>query len=159
IVVDRGGRNVLVANYGGGSVCVLPIESDGRLKPASSFVQHEGSSANPQRQEAPHAHSINLDPAGRFAAVADLGPDQIRVYRLHAQRGTLTANAPPFAKLPPGAGPRHFAFHPRAPFAYAINELNSTVTAFAYDFDKGVLSPQQTVTTVPDGFNGQNYPA
>ncbi|MDR3636306.1 MAG: lactonase family protein [Isosphaeraceae bacterium] len=159
LVDDPGGRNVLVANYGGGSVCVLPIQPDGRLKSASSFVQHEGSGANPQRQEAPHAHSINLDPAGRFAAVADLGLDQVRVYRFAAAPGTLTPNDPPFVKLPPGAGPRHFAFHPRAPFAYAINELNSTVTAFGYDGEKGILSPFQTVTTVPEGYRGENYPA
>lgn len=159
IVVDGAGRNALVANYGGGSAAALPIEPDGRLQPASSVVQHEGSSANPQRQEAPHAHSINLDPAGRFAAVADLGLDQIRIYRFNADKGTLTPNDPPFAKLPPGAGPRHFAFHPRAPFAYAINELNSTVTAFAYDAQKGELASLQTVRTIPEDFKGENYPA
>lgn len=159
LVVDTNGRNVLVANYGGGSACVLPIGADGRLSPASSFVQHEGSSANPKRQEGPHAHSINLDPGGRFAAVADLGLDQVRVYRFDDQRGTLTSNEPPFVKLPPGAGPRHFAFHPRAPFAYVINELNSTVTALGYDSAKGMLSPLQTARTVPDDFQGQNYPA
>ena len=159
LVVDPAGRNVLVANYGGGSVCVLPIESDGRLRPATSFIQHEGSSANPQRQEAPHAHSINLDPAGHFAAVADLGLDQVRIDRFDAERGTLTPNDPAFASLPPGAGPRHFAFHPRAPFAYVINELNSTVTAFGYDAQRGTLSSLQTASTVPTDFRGQNFPA
>lgn len=159
LVVDTKGHNVLVANYGGGSACVLPIGPDGRLGSATSFNQHLGSSANPQRQEGPHAHSINLDPEGRFAAVADLGLDQVRVYRFDDQRGALTPNDPAFAKLPPGAGPRHFAFHPRAPFAYVINELNSTVTAFGYDSQKGVLTPLQTASTVPDGFQGQNYPA
>lgn len=159
LVVDTAGRNVLVANYGGGSACVLPLDPDGRLRPASSVVQHQGSSANPQRQEAPHAHSINLDPAGRFAAVADLGLDQVRVYRFDGERGTLTANDPPFVKLPLGAGPRHFAFHPRAAFAYVINELNSTVTAFGFDGETGVLSAFQTARTVPDDFKGENYPA
>ncbi len=159
LIVDKGGRHVLVANYGGGSACVLPIGGDGRVESSSSFVQHTGSSANPQRQEAPHAHSINLDSANRFAVVADLGLDQVRVYRYDAARGTITPNDPPFVALAPGSGPRHFAFHPSASFAYVINELNSTVTAFAYDADKGVLSTIQSVRTIPDGFKKPNYPA
>jgi 6-phosphogluconolactonase len=149
LVVDRAGKNVLVANYGGGSVAVLPIDADGRLRPASSFVQHKGSSVNPKRQEAPHAHSINLDPSGAFAAVADLGLDKVLIYRFDSSAGSLTANDPPHATVAPGAGPRHFAFHPSGRFAYVINEMNSTVTAFNYDAKKGTLSEIDTKSTVP----------
>src|SRR5438034_7764746 len=133
IVVDAAGKNALVANYGGGSVASLPIGADGRLSPPSSTIQHAGSSVDPQRQEGPHAHSINLDAANRFVFAADLGLDQVLVYRFDAARGTLTPNEPPFAPVTPGAGPRHFAFHPTGRFAYVINELDSTVTAFSYD--------------------------
>jgi 6-phosphogluconolactonase len=156
LVVDRTGGNVLVANYGGGSVAVLPIDKDGRLRPASSFVQHKGSSVNPKRQEAPHAHSINVDPAGAFAVVADLGLDKVLVYRFDAAAGTLTANDPPHAAVSPGAGPRHFAFHPSGRFAYVINEMNSTVTAFAYDAKKGTLSEIDTKSTLPGPQQGNS---
>jgi 6-phosphogluconolactonase len=156
LVVDRTGQNVLVANYGGGSVAVLPIEKDGRLKSASSFIQHEGKSVNPRRQEAPHAHSINLDPAGAFAVVADLGLDKVLVYRFDPAAGMLTANNPPHATVSPGAGPRHFAFHPSGRFAYVINEMNSTVTAFAYDAEKGALSEIDTESTLPGPQQGNS---
>ena len=151
LVVDREGRNVLVANYGGGSVAVLPIETDGRLKPASSFVQHTGSSVNPSRQKEPHAHSINVDAADRFAYVADLGLDKVFVYRYDSARGTLTANNPPFATVKPGAGPRHFALHPGGKFAYVINELVCTVTAFRNDAERGTLTEIHTASTLPEG--------
>ncbi len=159
LAVDNQGKYVLVANYGGGSVAVLPIQSDGRLGEATSFVQHEGKSVNPQRQEAPHAHSINLDAANRFAIVADLGLDKLLVYRFDATKGTLTPNDPPFVSVAPGAGPRHFAFHPNGRFAYVINELNSTVTAFRYDASKGILTELQTVTTLAGNFQGNNWTA
>jgi 6-phosphogluconolactonase len=149
LVVDRAGKNVLVANYGGGSVAVLPIEQDGRLRPASSFIQHKGSSVNPKRQEAPHAHSVNLDPTGAFAVVADLGLDKVLVYRFNSAAGTLAANDPPHASVAAGAGPRHFAFHPSGRFAYVINEMNSTVTAFDYDAEKGTLTEIETKSTLP----------
>ncbi len=159
VTVDREGKNVLAANYGGGSVACLPIGDDGRLKEATSFIQHEGSSVDPRRQKEPHAHSVNLDAAGRFAFVADLGLDKIMVYRLDAAAGKLTPNNPPSAAVASGAGPRHFAFHPGGRFAYVINELNSTVTAFAYDADRGALAIIQTVSTLPAGFSDVNYPA
>jgi 6-phosphogluconolactonase len=150
LVVDKAGRNVLVANYGGGSVAVLPIDKDGRLKEASAFVQHEpppGAAENVR----PRAHSINLDPANRFAYVPDLGLDQVRIYRFSSEAGTLQPNEPPFVSLPPGAGPRHFAFHPNGRFAYVINEKSVTLTAFAHDPDGGGLKPYQTITTLPAG--------
>jgi 6-phosphogluconolactonase len=159
LVVERHGRQVLAANYGSGSICVLPIGADGRLGEATSFVQHHGSSVNPERQEAPHAHSINLDAAGRFAFVADLGLDQVLVYRFDSAHGTLTRNDPPSIKLASGAGPRHFAFHPNGRFAYVINEIHSTLTAMEYDADRGTLKERQTVSTLPRGFTGNNSTA
>ena len=151
LVVDKAGRNALVANYGGGSVAVVPIGPDGALKPPSAFIQHTGSSVNPQRQKEPHAHSINLDPANRFAYAADLGLDKVLVYRFDADKGSLVANDPPFAQVAAGAGPRHFAIHPNGRFAYVINELNLTVTAFRRDSDGGSLTDLQTISTLPPG--------
>jgi 6-phosphogluconolactonase len=159
LVIDRAGKHVLVANYGGGSVSVLPIESDGRLGKATAFVQHKGSGLNRQRQEGPHAHSINLDAANRFAVVADLGLDKVFVYRFDAAKGTLTPNEPPSVSVAPGAGPRHFAFHPNGKNAYVINELASTVTACHYDGDRGILEPLQTISTLPKDFKGSNTTA
>ena len=149
LVVDKDGRNVLVANYGGGSVAVLPLEKNGRLKSASAFVQHTGSSVNPQRQKGPHAHSINLDPANRFAYVADLGLDKILIYRFDQAKGLLTLNNPSSASVKPGAGPRHLAIHPTGKFAYVINEIDCTITAFSNDTAKGELRELHTLTTLP----------
>lgn len=156
LVVDREGKNVLVANYTGGSVASLPIDPDGRLREASSFIQHKGSSVNPNRQEGPHAHSINLDAGNRFACAADLGLDQVLVYRYDPAKGTLTLNATGTGTVAPGAGPRHFAFHPNGKYAYVINEMNSTVTAFNYNAEQGVLKVIQTVPTLPEGFKGSS---
>jgi 6-phosphogluconolactonase len=151
LVVDAAGKNVLVANYGGGSVAVLPIGEDGRLKPSSAFVQHTGSSINPERQKQPHAHSINLDPSNRAAYVADLGLDKVLIYRYDGTKGSLVVNDPPFAAVKPGAGPRHLAFHPSGRFAYVINELHMTVTVFARDPASGGLTELQTISTLPAG--------
>lgn len=149
VTVDREGRNVLAANYGGGSVCVIPIAEDGKLKEPTCVIQHEGKGANPRRQAGPHAHSINLDAAGRFAFAADLGLDKVLVYRFDPAAGKLAPNDPPAAQVSPGAGPRHFAFHPGGKFAYVINELSSTITAFSYDAAAGRLDTVQTVPTLP----------
>jgi 6-phosphogluconolactonase len=157
--VDHQGKDVLVANYGSGSVAVLPIQLDGRLAPATAFDQHEGKGTNPQRQEGPHAHSFNVDAANRFAFAADLGLDKILIYRFDAARGTLTPNDPPAAAVDPGSGPRHFAFHPNGRYAYIINEMASTVTALAYDAQKGTLTPLQTLSTLPGGFKGNSSTA
>jgi 6-phosphogluconolactonase len=151
ISLDGKGQYALVANYGGGSIAALPIGSDGLLKPASSFVQHTGSGKNPDRQKEPHAHSIDLDSSNRFAYVADLGIDKVMIYRFDAATGTLTANDPPSAAVDPGSGPRHVALHPQGRYAYVINELTCTVTAFSRDPDKGSLTPIQTVSTLPAG--------
>ncbi len=159
LVVDQAGKHVLAVNYGGGSAVVLPILADGRLGEATDFVQHKGSGTNPKRQEGPHAHSINLDIPNRHAVVADLGLDQVLVYRFDEAKGKLSPNDPPFAALPPGSGPRHFAFHPNGRNAYVINELNSTVTAFDYDARLGTLKIVQTLSTLPPGVKVTNYPA
>ncbi len=159
LVVDQAGKHVLVANYGGGSASVLPIQADGRLGAATDVVQHKGSGTNPQRQEGPHAHSINLDKSNRHAVVADLGLDKVFIYRYDEAKGKLPPNDPPFVALPPGSGPRHFAFHPNGYNAYVINELNSTVTAFTYDAGRGALTILQTLSTLPPGVKVTNYPA
>ena len=159
LIVDAAGKNVLAANYGGGSVVVRPIGEGGTLKPASSFVQHKGSGPNPARQKEPHAHSVNLDAANRFVFVADLGLDKVLVYEFNPTIGVLTPNDPPAASTAPGSGPRHFAFRPDNTAAYAIDELDSTVTVFGYDKGRGTLSPVQKISTLPAGFSGTNYPA
>ena len=149
LVVDATGKNVLVANYGGGSVAVLPIGPDGKLGPASDFIQHKGKVFDPKRQGSPHAHSINLDKANRFAVVADLGLDRVFVYKFDPIHGKLTPNDPPSTKVKDRSGPRHFAFHPDGKHAYVINEIDCTVTAFDYDADRGTLTAIQTIPTMP----------
>lgn len=157
VTVDKLNRNVLVANYGGGSVAVLPVEADGRLREASSFVQHSGSGPNPQRQKEPHAHSINLSPDNRFALVADLGTDEVVVYRFDPAAGTLTRQDT--AKLKPGAGPRHLTFSRDGNTVYVINELQSTITRFAYEKGTGKLTEKQTISTLPADFQGSSTTA
>ncbi len=147
--VDGSGRHVLVANYGGGSVASLPIREDGGVGPASSFVQHAGSSADPRRQKGPHAHMIETDAANRFALAADLGLDQVLVYRFDAARGTLEPSDPPAGRVEPGSGPRHFAFSPDGRDLYVLNEMKITVTAFKYD--AGKLTEFQDVSALPTG--------
>jgi 6-phosphogluconolactonase len=160
ITVDKTGKYVLVANYTGGSVAVFPVLEDGRLGEASSFIQHTGHGADPQRQEGPHAHSIDLSPDNRFAIVDDLGLDETLVYRFDIAKGSLTLNDPQLyttlAKADPGAGPRHFAFHPSGKFAYVVNEMGSTVSAFSYEGDRGVLRRLQTISTFPKDFSAHN---
>jgi 6-phosphogluconolactonase len=159
LIVDSGGRHVLTANYGSGSAAVLPIRPDGRLGEATAVVQHKGSSVHPQRQQGPHAHGIYLDAANRFAVVPDLGLDKVMIYRFEAGQGALIENEPDYAAVAPGAGPRHFAFHPAGRFGYVINELRSTVTGFAYEADRGALRELQSVSTLPEGFTGQSTTA
>jgi len=148
VFVDASGKNVLAANYGGGSIASLPIRADGSVGPATGFVQHTGQSVNPKRQSAPHAHSIYAN--GDFVYACDLGTDDVFVYRFDATKGTLVPNSPPSGKVPPGSGPRHLAFHPKGGFAYVNNEMTSAVTAFAHDAKKGTLTALQTLSTLPD---------
>lgn len=151
ISLDKTGHFALVANYTGGSVAVLPIEKDGSLGKAVSFVQHKGEVADKQRQGGPHGHAINLDPANRFALAADLGLDKLFVYRFNNATGKLTANDPPFGKLDPRSGPRHFAFSRDGRFVFVINEIALSITTFAYDAERGALKSLDTVTTLPRG--------
>ena len=150
VSVDPSGKCVLAANYGSGSIACLPIRDDGSVSPASSSVQHTGKGANPSRQKEPHAHSIYVN--GAFAYACDLGTDDVFIYRFDAAKGTLAPNDPPSGKVPPGAGPRHLAFHPKGGFAYTCDEITSSVTAFAHDAAKGTLKEIQTTTTLPEGY-------
>ena len=149
--VDKTGRFVLAANYGGGSVTVIPIMADGQVKAASDFVQHQGSGANPKRQKGPHAHGIYLDEANRYVYVPDLGMDKVMIYKFNAGSGKLTPSDPPYGETAPGAGPRHFAFHPKSDFAYVITEMTCTVTAYERDTKGGGLTAIQTISTLPEG--------
>ena len=157
--VDPGGKNALVANYGGGSVACLPIGEDGRLREPSDVEQHTGSSVNPQRQKEPHAHCIKPDPAGKFVLTADLGLDKVLVYRFDPAAGKLDPNDPHAGVVAPGSGPRHFAFHPNGKFVYVINEMKSTLTAFTWDADRGAMKEVHTLSTLPEGFTGNNSTA
>ena len=154
ITVDKTGKWVLVANYTGGSVAVFPVLADGKIGEAKTFVQHTGHGADPKRQEGPHAHSIDLSPDNRFAYVDDLGLDQLLVYKFDAAKGTLTPNDPPYVKLDPGSGPRHFALAPSGKFAYVVSEMKGTVTAFSIDSRTGTPHTLQTVSTLPEGLKG-----
>jgi 6-phosphogluconolactonase len=154
VIVDPTGQCVLVANFASGSVCVLPIAADGSLGDASEFIQHQGSGVDPKRQAGPHAHAVTLDKSGRRAFVADLGLDKVMIYDLDPARGKLTAHDPAWAALQPGAGPRQVVMAPDDRFAYVINELNSTMTAFSYNAARGRLEQIQTVSTLPEGYTG-----
>ncbi|HEX8235746.1 MAG TPA: lactonase family protein [Abditibacteriaceae bacterium] len=148
--VDATGKNVLVANYGGGSIASLPVREDGSLKEHSAFVQHTGSGPNAQRQDKPYAHAVYTDETNTFVYACDLGTDEVKIYRFDAGAGTLTPNDPPSAKVPAGGGPRHLSFH-RGGFVYANNEMGMSVTAFKRDATSGALTEIQTVPTLPEG--------
>jgi len=156
LAFDRSGKYLMVANYTGGTVAVFPVLEDGKLGEASAIVQHMGKGPNAERQEGPHAHSINISPDNRFAVAADLGLDELISYRFDATKGLISAADSHFVKVAPGAGPRHFTFHPNGKFAYVVSEIQSTVTAFGYDADGGNLKELQTVSILPKGFSGRN---
>jgi 6-phosphogluconolactonase len=149
--LDEDAGTVLVANYGGGSIAVLPIASDGRLQGPTSFIQHTGSSVNPDRQREPHAHQIIVDPSNRFAYVADLGIDKVMIYRFDRATHSLVAAMPDSAPLKPGAGPRHMAISASGRFVYVINELDCTITAFRRDATSGSMTEFQTLSSLPPG--------
>lgn len=156
ITVDKTGKYVLVANYTGGSVAVFPVQADGKLGEATAFVQHTGKGTIPERQEGPHAHSIDLSADNRFAFVDDLGLDELLVYKFDEGKGTLTPNDPPFTKIDAGSGPRHFVLRPDGKFAYVISEMGHTVTVFSSDAASGKMQVLQTITTLPKDFTGRN---
>jgi 6-phosphogluconolactonase len=155
---DPGGRYVLVANYSGGSLTVLPVKNDGSLGKATDVVQHKGSSVKP-RQTGPHAHCVIFDPGDRFAYAADLGLDKVMIYRFENQTGTLKPANPRWGVLKPGAGPRHLAFLPDGLILYSVNELDSTLSVFSVNRSTGALEHRQTLPTLPPDFNGENFPA
>lgn len=155
--VDATGRTVLVANYSTGSVAALPVRDDGSLGEATSFMQHAGSSVDPARQSGPFAHCIIVSPDNRFAYAADLGLDQILAYRLDAETASLSPNGQPFVRTSPGAGPRHLTFHPNGKQLYVINELKNSVTLFDQLADSGVLIERQTISTLPEDFEGTSH--
>jgi 6-phosphogluconolactonase len=157
VALDNNGKFLLVANYGSGSVAVLPIQKDGRLDQPSAVVEHKGSSVNPQRQEGPHAHSIGVDPQNRFVLEADLGLDKLFVYRFDSDLGTLSELPP--AKLDPGSGPRHFVFGRNGGYVYVVNELASTITTLSFNRETGELKSLASVSTLPKGFSGSNTTA
>ena len=158
LVVAPDGRHLLVANYHGGSVAVLPIARDGSVWPATCVVRHEGRGPSAERQEGPHAHSIHLDAETRRALAVDLGADRIFLYDVDAAAGRLTPADPAFVPLAPGSGPRHLAFHPNRRWLYVDNELLSTVAAFERDAG-GSWTPLETVPTLPQGWTGANTTA
>jgi len=156
LVVDKTGKYVLVANYGAGSVALLPILADGRLGAATTVLPQTGHSVDPGRQQEPHAHSVYVSPDNRFAVSADLGTDQVYVYRFDASKGTLVPGNPPSIAVPAGSGPRHFAFDPHGRFGYVIEEMGSSITTFAYNAMLGVLNPLQTISTLPSDYKGSS---
>lgn len=163
------GRFLLVANYHGGSVAVLPILADGRLGPATDVKNDAGTIGPTKATNAPpgsfafsghdrtHAHMIQTDPSGRYVLHADLGLDKIFVWKFDEQKGVLTANDPPAVSLPAGDGPRHFHFHPNGRWLYSLQEEASTVVLFDFDAETGRLTARQTISTLPPGFAGSNF--
>ncbi len=169
VSLHPGGRHLLVANYFGGSVAVLPIQPDGRLGEASDVKADAGTVGPARAAHAPpgsfafsghdhtHAHMIQADASGRFVLHADLGLDRIFVWKFDAERGVLIPNDPPSVALPPGDGPRHFHFHPSGRWLYSIQEEGSTLVLFDYDGASGRLAARQTISTLPPGFAGSNF--
>lgn len=155
VTINKAGSHVLLTNYSSGNAALYPVQKDGSLAYASDVVQHQGSSVNPNRQKEAHAHSVTLSSNDSLAFVVDLGLDKIYIYKIE-KNGKLSPNNPEFVQTAPGAGPRHFAFHPDNKFAYVINELNSTITVFRYFPQTGELTPIQTLSTLPDNYNGYN---
>jgi 6-phosphogluconolactonase len=167
--VHSSGKFLLVANYFGGSVAVLPILDGGRLGDATDIKNDTGKIGPTKATDAPpgsfafsghdrtHAHMIQADPAGRFVLHADLGLDKIFVWKFDEQKGVLTPNEPPAVSLPPGDGPRHFHFHPSGRWLYSLQEEGSTIVLFDYDAAQGRLASRQTISTLPPGFAGSNF--
>ncbi len=157
--LDPTGRLLMVANYASGSLTVFPVRADGSLDPASQVLQHAGSGPVADRQEGPHAHCIVPDPTGRFALAADLGIDKVLVYRIDLDARRLEPADQPGASLAAGAGPRHIAFHPNGRWVYVTGELDSTLSVFSWDAARGILRSAQVLSTMPEGWQGINYPA
>ena len=159
LAIDATGQYLVVANYTAGNFVAFPLGEDGHIGSASSVLTNKGSGPNHERQEGPHAHDVVFDAANRFLIAVDLGLDQLFIYRFNPELGSLEFGEPPSAHVPPGAGPRHVAFHPDLRHAYSINELDSTVTALSWDASAGKLTAEDSVSTLPAGFTGSNSTA
>jgi 6-phosphogluconolactonase len=159
VSIDRTGRFVLNANYGGGYVEIYATNKDGSLGAQTAHVQHTGSSVHPERQTKPYAHWFSVTPDNRFALAADLGADRIVVYRFDERTGALAPNDPPYVAVTAGAGPRHIAWHPNGKQFYLIEELANAVTLFNWDATTGTATAQQTLSTLPTGFTGTSTAA
>lgn len=167
--VHPSGRFVLVANYFGGSVAVIPIKEDGSLGVATDVKKSSGTVGPTKAPSAPpgsfafsghdqtHCHMIEADPTGRFVLSVDLGLDQIHIWKLKEDTGTLIPNSQPHAQLPPGDGPRHFAFHPNKKWMFSLQEEGSTIVRFDWDSQNGRLTERQTISSLPPGFAGSNF--
>ncbi|GCF11383.1 lactonase family protein [Dictyobacter arantiisoli] len=154
LTLDGNQRFLVLNNYTGGSICLYPLQANGEIGPLADKIQHHGSSLDPQRQSSAHPHSCTFDPAGNAFLVADLGLDKIITYHIDAEQQKFIYQAETASK--PGAGPRHMAFHPSKNYAYVINELASTITAYSFDPITCTLDPIQSITTLPVGFTGTN---
>ena len=154
--LDASGKHLFVANYGGGSIEVVPILGNGGLAEPTIFIQHKGASRDPGRQGAPHAHFIVQDPSKHHILAADLGLDKVFFYKYDRRNGLDQKSDPTSAQLASGSGPRHFGFGKKGRFLYVVNELNSTVTVFKYDERRGVAESLQVLSTLPEGFTGNN---
>ncbi|HEV8583459.1 MAG TPA: lactonase family protein [Methylomirabilota bacterium] len=155
--VDASNRFVVLANYATATVAVLPIDPDGSLGAVADLVPLTGKPGpHPTEQTSPHPHDVVFEPRGRWLVVPDKGLDTTFVFRLDAASGKLAAADPPSVASRPGAAPRHFGFHPTKPYAYQLNEIDSTLTTFAFDGERGRLEPLQTITTLPPSFTGTN---
>lgn len=151
VSVDATGHSVFVANYGGGNVAGFVTKSNGSLNERTALIPFTGSGPNPSRQKKPYGHAIYPDPENKFVYACDLGSDSVWIFRLDAEHGTLTPTHPPAAKLPPGAGPRHLAFHPNGKWVYVANELDMTVSVFQRNLLTGQLTLIKSVSTLPEG--------
>ncbi|QQS51194.1 MAG: lactonase family protein [Bacteroidota bacterium] len=157
--LSQTGQYLFVANYTGGNIAVYPIDANGQLAKPSAFVQHEGTGANPNRQEAPHAHCIASTNNDKFLLVADLGIDKLMLYHFDNTSGSVEPHNPAFIQLEPGAGPRHFAFHPKGEVIYVLNELNSTISVFSFDTITAGMHLKQQIATLPEDYSGENTTA
>jgi 6-phosphogluconolactonase len=156
VCIEPEGRYCLVANYETGSICVLPVQNDGRLGLATDTVQFTGSGPQRERQQSSHAHMVVLTPVSHAILVVDLGGYRLLLFRLDMEKGTLSPNDLPWVQLPPGTGPRHVAFHPNRPFVYIISELQSTITGFRYQAEQETIEAPKIISTLPADFTGQN---
>jgi 6-phosphogluconolactonase len=156
VAIDKPGHWAITANYSGGSVTVLPIESGGRLGEATEFIQHKGSGPNRDRQTAPHPHWVGFLPKSNLVLVTDLGIDTIAIYNFDSKKGTLTVGNPAFMTIPPGSGPRHAVMHPNGKFFYVNTELTSFITEYYFEAEMKRFTAINTVSTLPEGFKGES---